>query len=182
MIKYAKITNKETGLCEVGLGTNAEFYKSIGMIEIDVEQSDVDTFWYLSEKCPLKTDEEKFSEAKIQKTKEVNESKEQAFKDGIIFNGVRFDCDDRAQDRTGNRLPLLNSVPVETLQWLDYDYQPHDFTPLEFQMLCSQIFERIQNIEFKTGIFIELIQQAKTQDELEKITINFEQESETTNE
>ena len=49
-------------------------------------------------------------------------------------------------------------------------------------MLCSQIFERIQNIEFKTGIFIELIQQAKTQDELEKITINFEQESETTNE
>ena len=35
MIKYAKLINKETGLCEVGLGTNTDFYKSIGMIQID---------------------------------------------------------------------------------------------------------------------------------------------------
>ena len=59
MIKYAKIINQETGLCEVGLGTNTEFYKSIGMIELDVQQSDIDNNWYLAEKCPMKTDEEK---------------------------------------------------------------------------------------------------------------------------
>ena len=59
MIKYAKITNEQTGLCEVGIGTNIEFYKSIGMIELDVQQSDIDNNWYLSEKCPMKTDEEK---------------------------------------------------------------------------------------------------------------------------
>ena len=59
MIKYAKIINEQTGLCEVGLGTNVGFYKSIGMIELDVQQSDIDNAWYLSEKCPMKTDEEK---------------------------------------------------------------------------------------------------------------------------
>ena len=59
MIKYAKIINKETGLCEVGLGTNSSFYQSIGMIELDVQQSDIDGGWYLTEKCPMKTDEEK---------------------------------------------------------------------------------------------------------------------------
>lgn len=59
MIKYAKVINEETGLCEVGLGTNIEFYKSIGMIELNVQQSDIDKNWYLSEKCPMKTDEEK---------------------------------------------------------------------------------------------------------------------------
>ena len=59
MIKYAKIINKETGLCEVGIGTNTEFYKSIRMVELDVQQSDIDNNWYLSEKCPMKTDEEK---------------------------------------------------------------------------------------------------------------------------
>lgn len=58
MIKYAKIVNKKTSLCEVGLGTNIDFYKSIGMVELDVEQSDVDGNWYLADKCPMKSEEE----------------------------------------------------------------------------------------------------------------------------
>ena len=56
---YAKVINQETGLCEVGLGTNSSFYQSIGMVELDVQQSDIDHNWYLTEKCPMKTDEEK---------------------------------------------------------------------------------------------------------------------------
>ena len=67
---YAKVINQETGLCEVGLGTNAEFYKSIGMIQLDVQQSDIDNNWYLTEKCPMKTDEQKkLIVQKIKKTK-----------------------------------------------------------------------------------------------------------------
>lgn len=62
MIKYAKVINEETGLCEVGIGTNAEFYKSIGMIQLDVQQSDIDGAWYLTEKCPMKTNEQKAKE------------------------------------------------------------------------------------------------------------------------
>ena len=62
MIKYAKIINQETGLCEVGLGTNTEFYKSVGMVELDVKQSDMDNNWYLADKCPMKTDEQKEQE------------------------------------------------------------------------------------------------------------------------
>ena len=57
MIKYAKIINQKTGLCEVGLGTNTSFYQSIGMEELDVQQSDIDGNWYISELCPLKSDE-----------------------------------------------------------------------------------------------------------------------------
>ena len=76
MIKYAKVTNQETGLCEVGLGTNTEFYQSIGMEELDVQQSDIDNAWYLTEQCPMKTDEEKELEereriAKLTCTKRV---------------------------------------------------------------------------------------------------------------
>ena len=62
MIKYAKILNQETGLCEVGLGTNNEFYQSIGMTQLDVQQSDINGAWYLAEKCPMKTDEQKEQE------------------------------------------------------------------------------------------------------------------------
>ena len=69
MIKYAKLVNKETGLCEVGLGTNTEFYQSIGMVELDVQQSDIDNAWYLTELCPMKTDEEKELEENIRISK-----------------------------------------------------------------------------------------------------------------
>lgn len=51
MVKYAKIINHETKLCEVGTGTNKEFYQSIGMTEMDVEQA-YNGQWYLSGYCP----------------------------------------------------------------------------------------------------------------------------------
>lgn len=59
MIRYAQLINKETGLCNIGTGTNIDFYKSIGMTELDVQQSDVDNNWYLIDKCPMKANEEK---------------------------------------------------------------------------------------------------------------------------
>ena len=64
MIRYAQLINEETGLCNIGTGTNIDFYKSIGMTELDVQQSDVDNNWYLIDKCPMKTDEEKELEEK----------------------------------------------------------------------------------------------------------------------
>lgn len=53
MKKYAKIENEETKQCSVGLGTNSEFYKSIGMQEIDVEEA-YDGNWYLQGYAPEK--------------------------------------------------------------------------------------------------------------------------------
>lgn len=43
---YAKIINEETKQCEVGIGTNTDFYKSIGMEEMEVEQA-YDGAWYV---------------------------------------------------------------------------------------------------------------------------------------
>ena len=39
MKKYAKIVDNNTKACEVGVGTNTDFYKSIGMELLDVEQA-----------------------------------------------------------------------------------------------------------------------------------------------
>ena len=64
MIRDAQLINEKTGLCNIGTGTNIDFYKSIGMIELDVQQSDIDGLWYLKDKCPMKTDEEKELEEK----------------------------------------------------------------------------------------------------------------------
>lgn len=53
MIKYAKIIDNETKQCDVGLGTNIEFYKKIGFTELDVEQA-YNGGWYLKGYAPTK--------------------------------------------------------------------------------------------------------------------------------
>ncbi len=53
MIKYAQIINEQTKQCEVGIGTNAEFYRSVGMTEMEVEQA-YDGAWYVKGYAPEK--------------------------------------------------------------------------------------------------------------------------------
>ena len=57
---YAKVINQETKQCDVGDGTNVEFYKSLGMTDQEVEQA-YDGSWYLKGYAPVKpapTDDE----------------------------------------------------------------------------------------------------------------------------
>ena len=63
MKKYAKITNEETKACEVGLGTNSNFYQSIGMTEMEVEQA-YDDGWYLAGYAPVKPEPTKEEQQK----------------------------------------------------------------------------------------------------------------------
>lgn len=51
MIKYAQIIDEETKACNVGIGTDVEYYKSIGMTEMDVEQA-YNGVWYLTGYAP----------------------------------------------------------------------------------------------------------------------------------
>ena len=46
-----EITNQETKTVDVGLGTDEQFYKSIGMTEMDVEQA-YNGAWYLKGYAP----------------------------------------------------------------------------------------------------------------------------------
>ena len=58
MIKYAKVINEETKECQVGLGTNETFYRSIGMVEMDVEQA-YNGVWYVKGYAPEKPEPSK---------------------------------------------------------------------------------------------------------------------------
>lgn len=63
MKKYAKVINEETKACEVGLGTNNNFYASIGMEEMEVEQ-DYAGNWYLLGYAPVKPEPTKEEQQK----------------------------------------------------------------------------------------------------------------------
>ena len=63
MLKYVKIIDEEKGLVEVGLGTNTNFYKSLGFIEKEVEQDNKGNY-YLKGKIPKATAEEQKQQLK----------------------------------------------------------------------------------------------------------------------
>lgn len=58
MEKYCFVLDEETGLVQLGAGCSDEYYIERGMVLRDVEQSEKDMQWYLTEKCPHYTPEE----------------------------------------------------------------------------------------------------------------------------
>ena len=63
MKKYAKVINEETKEVSVGTGTNSAFYKSIGMVEMEVELG-YDGNWYLAGHAPAKPEPTKEEQQK----------------------------------------------------------------------------------------------------------------------
>lgn len=53
MLRYAKIINNETKEVQIGVGVNEEFYKAIGMSEMEVEQA-YTGIWYVKGYAPIK--------------------------------------------------------------------------------------------------------------------------------
>ena len=53
MIAYAQIVDKQTKLVVIGAGTDNDYYKSIGMTQMDVEQA-YNGAWYLKGYVPSK--------------------------------------------------------------------------------------------------------------------------------
>lgn len=106
MLKYVKDI-QEDGLCkQVGTGTNSKFYESIGMVQKDVEKSEIDGNWYLKELCPHYTEEEK------QQQKEIEEKKAQQQEEAEALAEIKD--------------AMLTAIAINDQEWLDElkaDYQ-----------------------------------------------------------
>ena len=87
MLKYAKIINEQKQ-CEVGLGTNTDFYQSIGMQEMEVEQA-YDGSWYLLGFAPKRP----LDELKALKREEINKARNNAEQGGFLYLDKMFDSD-----------------------------------------------------------------------------------------
>ena len=171
MIKYAKVINNETGLCEVSEGTNIEFYKSIGMIELDVEQSDIDFNWYLAEKCPHKSDEEKFQEAKEQKIQENDIRRDEALNQGVTYKNVLFDSD---TDQKVNLLAIVSTMSDDdTIIWFGMDNQPLECTKQDL-INIGGLITQLHNFCWNKNALIKVeINNAQAAEEVEEIEIDY---------
>lgn len=171
MIKYARVMNEETGICEVGLGTDTEFYEEIGMTLQDVEESEINQLWYLTDKCPHYTDAEKLEQAKQQKVSENDTTRDLALNQGVTYQGILFDSD------TDQKVNLLATVSMmgdtDTIEWFGMDNQPLECTKqdlLNIGGLITQLhsFCWNKNAEIKNAI-----NDAETVEEVENIKIDY---------
>ena len=82
MYKYVKF-DKKSGICtEVGIGTNTDFYKSIGMVNMEVEQA-YDGSYYLKGYAPIKSDDEQILE-ELQKEQASLKTQIEQLKDQLL--------------------------------------------------------------------------------------------------
>ena len=169
MLKYAKIINNETGLCEVGLGTNIEFYKSQGFELLDIEQSEIDNLWYTAEKCPHKSDEQLLEEAKENKIKENDTKRDEALNGGVEYKNILFDSD---TDQKVNLLATVSTMDEEaTIVWFGMDNTPLECTKEDLINIGGLITQLHSFCWSKNAEIKSLINEAQTIDEVNEVEI-----------
>lgn len=169
MKKYAKIINEETKACEVGLGTNSNFYQSIGMIEQEVEQA-YDGNWYLAGYAPQKP----LEEIKAKKRAEINTARDAAEQGGFEYMGKVFDSDIvsciRIQGAAQSMQAAAMAEEVPTITWTTKDNSTVELTAQELLGLSVALAEWSNTCHKKATALKAQIDAAETAEELENIT------------
>lgn len=93
---FAKIENDETKICSVGIGTDIDYYKSIGMTEMEVEEG-YDGQWYVKGYAPTQP----LDELKADKLAEIDAWTAAKITGGFVSNAsgeaVTYDSDKDTQ-------------------------------------------------------------------------------------
>lgn len=172
MIRYCFIKNEETGLVQLGVGCSDEYYQEIGMEQKDVQQSDINYQWYLADKCPMKTEEQKFIEAKQAKVQENDTIRDAALNAGVVYKDVLFDSD------TDQKVNLLATVSMmsddDAITWYGMDNQPLVCTKQDLLNIGGLITQLHSFCWNKNAKIKQEISEATTIQELDNIDINYE--------
>lgn len=177
MQKYCKILDDKTGLVQLGAGCSDEYYKSIGMKQRNVEQSEIDELWYLSAKCPHYTDAEKFEIAKADKYAEndFKASEARYNKEFTITVQDKVCVFDTKQTTQADLLTAFAVCSTGSTYdgWITNNGVELDLT-LEDVALISATFKEKSNVYGKWNEYKQAIDNAETIADVEGININYD--------
>lgn len=177
MKKYCKILDENTGLVQLGAGCSDDYYKSIGMKQRNVEQSEIDGLWYLTAKCPHYTDAEKFEIVKAEKIAE-NDSKASEARYGKEFTVTVQEQECIFDTKQTTQADLLTAFAVCSSGgtydgWVTNNGVELDLT-LEDIALISQIFKAESDVYHQWNEYKQAIDEAETLEEINNIVIDYE--------
>ena len=171
MYKYVKF-NEESGLCtEVGIGTNTEFYKSIGMVRKDVEQA-YDGSYYLKGYTPSQNIDELKSEKLSELTAITSKFDNQLVNtDMIIKSSLGFSIN--ADLRSQNNLRGLISVGTEPVNFVTADNSEKVLNIKQLNTLLNECALNSQSLYLQKWKYKAQIENAQTKEELNAIEFKF---------
>ena len=168
---YAKIINNETKQCDVGTGTNTEFYKSIGMVDMEVEQA-YDGSYYLKGYAPIQNLDELKSEKLLELTAITSKFDNQLVNtDMIIKSSLGFSIN--ADLRSQNNLRGLIAVGVEPVNFVTADNSVQSLTLEQLNVLLNECALNGQSLYLQKWEYKAQIENAQTKEELETIELKF---------
>ena len=160
---YAKIINEHTKEVSIGLGTDTEFYKSIGMEEMEVERA-YDGKWYIKGYTPNQPLDE-LKQAKLIELKSTRDSLEVA---PIEYNGNFYDYDENSRDRIKDAQEALEGTEL-SIEWTTADNTDATLFYQDFKNIRRAVAMRADMLHKRYRQLRELIDTAQTVKEVEAI-------------
>ena len=122
---YAKVINEETKRCEVGTGTNHDFYKGLGMTEMNVEQA-YNGEWYLEGYAPAEPVSAKETAVRVVRDSYINniEWRVSRYRDQIEIDVNTTDTEETYLNIL-HYMQYLRDYPESSEDW--YESNPLDF-------------------------------------------------------
>ena len=160
---YAQIIDEKTKLCSVGTGTNTNFYKSIGMTDMEVEQG-YDGQWYVKGYAPSQPLDE-LKQAKITEFKNIRDAEEVK---PIEYNGNLFDYDEKARDRINSAIIALD-MTGQSIEWTTADNTNITVTANDLRGVIANVAVRSNELHIKYRELKEQVEACTTKEDLDKI-------------
>lgn len=160
MKKYARISNDATKTVDIAKGTDIEFFKSIGMVEMDVEQAP-NGQWYVAGYVPIN----ELKQAKLIELKTIRDTEEVK---PIEYNGNLFDYDEKARDRINSAIIAL-SITGQSIEWTTADNTNVLVTADDLRGVVANVAVRSNELHVRYRELKELVEDCATKEELNKI-------------
>jgi len=183
MLKYCFILDEEKGTVQLGAGCPDEYYIEIGMQQRDVDQSDIDFQWYLTEKCPKKSEEQKLQDAKTNKYNEANRGAKLHIEEGKALYELTPTRHIEATDGnigkfTSFAFGYISGEITSTVTWNTKEDENIELNQQEVQQILTglnAIQTQVWTVKFP--YYKNLIDNAQTVAEVEAIEIDYDNET-----
>ena len=171
---YCKYDNKTKKCLEVGTGTNTAFYRSIGMVDMDVEQAYDGSYW-LKGYAPSQPLEELKAEKLEALTAYAGQFDQYKCDDMYVTSSIRgykFNADIRSQTNMQGLIDVLDEGT--TTLYKDYDNEFRTMTKADLVVLKSECLQNGQYLYQQKWTLQTKINACTSKEELDAIEIKFE--------
>lgn len=138
----------------------------------DVQVSDINYGYYPKELCPMKTDEDKFNEAKQNKLSELKRSADSALNGAYVVSSLGFKAD--ANTTAVRDLEGLVTIGADTVMFCDFYNEFHALTKEQVQTLQREVLLNGQNLYAQKWGFRQQINKAETIEAINAVEIHFD--------